>query len=351
MPEHEPKNPTVTIQIVTWNSRRYIGDCLKAVFAQTYRDFQVLVIDNNSADGTVELIQDQFPQVPIFKNNRNHGFARAHNQGLRSLHTPYVVLCNPDVLMTDTWLETMMQAVANERYQDVGSFGGKLLRLVMLNDEYHETEQTDIVDSCGLAVCRNQRVVELGAGKLSADFTTDIEVFGQSGALVAYRREALEAVMITDHSERPEYLDEYFFVYKEDVDLAWRLQLAGWRSQTIIDAEAYHVRAMQGSEIKSRKQLVAQKRSQSKITRLYSYRNQFLILMKDVPSKLYWKHFLAIAWYEFQKFGYVLLFEQSSLVGLVQALKLRRAMRRRRKAQYATAKIAPAELEKWFDQC
>ena len=87
--------PKVTIQIVTWNSLKYLPFTLKSIFSQTYRDFQVLVIDNNSQDGTIDFLRQDYPEVAVFQNKKNLGFARANNQGIRLLHSPYILFCNP----------------------------------------------------------------------------------------------------------------------------------------------------------------------------------------------------------------------------------------------------------------
>jgi len=121
--------PKVTIQIVTWNSMKYLPTCLKAIFDQSYKDFQVLVIDNNSMDETVDFIRKNYPEVAIFQNKKNMGFAKANNQGIKLLHSPYVLLCNPDIILEPDWLEKIMTNIESGEYSNIGSFGGKLLKL------------------------------------------------------------------------------------------------------------------------------------------------------------------------------------------------------------------------------
>ncbi|MEK7167439.1 MAG: glycosyltransferase family 2 protein [Patescibacteria group bacterium] len=125
--------PKVTIQIVSYNSRRYLPDCLKSILSQTYRDFQILVVDNNSLDGTADYLRHHHPEVAVFQNKQNLGFAKANNQGIRLLNSPYVVLCNPDIVLEPDWLEKIMVKAEDGSYAEYGSFGGRLLKLEITN--------------------------------------------------------------------------------------------------------------------------------------------------------------------------------------------------------------------------
>ncbi len=340
--------PQVTFQIVTWNSRKFLADCLKSIFAQTYRDFQVLVIDNNSQDGTVEFLKANYPQVTVFQNNKNVGFAKAHNQGLQLLNSPYIVVTNPDILLTENWLEKIIETVEASAYQDYGSFGGKLLKLKVVNDEYHETEQTTTIDSCGLKLLATHRFVEVGAGESSDQFTESMPVFGQSGALVLYRRQALLDVAFRGKDQRPEFFDETFFTYKEDVDIAWRLQLGGWKSLFVAQAEGYHIRAMQGSEKVSRRELRMLRRQQSSFAKYYSYRNHWLLLLKNQSLRLWWRYGWAIVWYEFKKFGYVALFETRNLKAIFEVGALLPTIYRKRRHTLSRAKVDARYIESFI---
>jgi GT2 family glycosyltransferase len=342
--------PQVTFQIVTWNSRKFLADCLKSIFAQTYRDFQVLIVDNNSQDGTVEFLKANYPQVTVFQNNKNVGFAKAHNQGLQLLNSPYVVVTNPDILLTETWLEKMMEAVHSESYRDYGSFGGKLLKLKVLNDEYHETEQTTTIDSCGLKLLKNHRFVELGAGEASENFTESVPVFGQSGALVLYRREALLDVAFHNASQQPEFFDEIFFTYKEDIDLAWRLQLGGWKSVCVAQAEAYHIRTMQGSEKMSRKDIRRQRKEQSPFAKYYSYRNHWLLLLKNQSLRLWWRYGWVIMWYEMKKLAYVVLFETRNLKVFFEIIGLLPTLYRKRRTIFSRSKVGAQYIDSFISR-
>jgi len=340
--------PKVTFQIVTWNSRRHIGDCLKSIYAQTDRDFQVLIIDNASKDDTLDYIRKYFPMVTIFQNNKNLGFARAHNQGFELISSPYVVICNPDIMLTEHWLETMMARVERAEWQKVGSFGGTLLRLNVSGDEYSEKEPTNIIDSLGLALGRDHQSREIGSDQEYQGPAADRLVFGHSGALVLYRRDALKSVALVNRHGRREYFDEDFFSYKEDVDLSWRLQLAGWPALHIGEAEAYHVRAMRAASQTGMLARYRHRRGQSYLCRYYSYRNQFLLLAKDQYLGLLFSFSPAIIWRELKKLIYVLILEWSSVRALFDVIKLLPAMMRKRRIILGQAKVSAREMTQWF---
>jgi GT2 family glycosyltransferase len=324
-------SPKVTIQIVSWNSLKYLGNCLESLRAQTYRDFQILVIDNNSHDGTVKFLKLNYPDVAVFQNNKNLGFAKANNQGIKLLGSPFILLCNPDIMLEPNWLERMMTEVEKPENNQVGSFGGKILRLKMLPGDFNEVQKTNVIDSCGLVGNRGRRFSELGAGLTAEEFEVKREVFGHSGALVLFRREALDSSMIKIGEGTGEYFDEDFFCYKEDVDLAWRLQLLGWKSFLIPLAVAYHVRSMSGSEKKGLNSIFKNRQRQSPLSRYYSYRNHFYVLLKNEALKDFFKNFWQIIWQEKKKFWYVLVLEPKNLRAIGEVISLWFKMRKKRK--------------------
>ncbi|HLD28281.1 MAG TPA: glycosyltransferase family 2 protein [Patescibacteria group bacterium] len=330
--------PLVTIQIATFNSSKYLPECLKSIFNQTYRDFQVLVIDNNSQDDTVDYLKKNYPEVTVFQNKKNLGFARANNQGIRLLNSPYVVFCNPDIILEPDWLEMIVAKAEDSSLENIGSFGGKLYKLKMTGDDFNELERSNIIDSCGLSIAKNHQIVELGAGGKDDGFDEEKETFGHSAALVMYKRQALEDIR-TRLKNIDEYFDEDFFFYKEDVDLAWRMQLAGWKSLFLPIAKAYHMRAMASEASRGLKQLVKNRKKQSKIAKRYSYRNHFFVLVKNQFGANLMKYLPQIFWYELEKALYVLFFEWSSLPAIWQVIRLLPKMSKKRKYILIRARV------------
>ncbi|MFA5047499.1 MAG: glycosyltransferase family 2 protein [Patescibacteria group bacterium] len=342
-------NKKVTIQIVSWNGMRYLPHCLHSIFEQTCKDFQVLMVDNNSRDESVSFVRKNYPEVAVLQNNRNLNFAKANNQGIKLLHTPYLVLCNQDIVLESDWLEKMLAIAESEKYRQFGSFGGKLLRLKMPEGEAPELNKTEIIDSCGLKVLKSHRVVELGGGEPSSGFVENSEVFGQSGALVLYRRAALDDSLLQgpDHGSG-DYFDSDFSFYKEDVDLAWRLQLLGWPSLFVASAIAYHARTFAGSEKKKIIEVIKNRRSQSKLARFNSYRNHFFVLLTDdfLSNLLIFSP--QIFWYELRKFLYLLFMETASLRALFGLLAAWPKISRKRKQIFSRVAVDAKYIRSWF---
>lgn len=159
----------VSVQIVTWNSLRYIFDCLESLMRQNFRDFSVLIIDNGSDDGTVQFVRSHYPTVSVLQNFKNLGFSRANNQGILLAKSQYVLVLNPDVILTDDFLQNLV-AFADQQPKG-GSFGGKILKLhseaINLDDQMgpREAIKSDIIDAAGLEIFKSRRVINRGEGK------------------------------------------------------------------------------------------------------------------------------------------------------------------------------------------
>ena len=346
--------PKLSVHIVTWNSMRFLPDLLKSIMDQTYRDFNVLVIDNASTDGVEAFLREHYPDISFIRNARNLGFSAAHNQGIRyavehwphtELQEHFILLTNPDVLLTSTFLEELVSASAS--HPEVGSFGGKLLRAFgeNLGDEvFQEIVRSDRIDSVGLNPHRNRTVTDCGAGELDeGQYEQQKKVFGISGALVLLRASALEEVRFGE-----EILDHDFFAYKEDVDLAWRLQHAGWDALYVPRAVAYHYRGMYGPENNSLWKRMRNRREKSSVRNFYSTRNHWLMLLKNLNGTSFLLSFPWVLVCEVGRLGYVLMFERFGWKALRETFVLIPRMRRKRLATLDSARRSAREIRGWF---
>jgi GT2 family glycosyltransferase len=338
-----------TFIIVTRNSKMLMASVLDSIYNQTRRDFQVAVIDNESSDGTVEFVRFNYPQVLVVDNNKNIGFAKANNQGIRMFKTPYLIFCNPDVVLDPNWLEVMMATAEAESNSNFDIFGGKLLKLKVLNSETGDMEKTDVIDSCGLKILKNQRVVELGAGEPAESFTDNREVFGHSGALFMAKRSVLESIILRDKfHQQGDYFDGNFFLYKEDIDLAWRLRLSGHRSLLVADAVAYHLRSASGSEHQGNLAIAKHRNQKSGLSKYYSYRNHWILLLEDSFFVNLIIFSPQIVWMEIKKLIYIVLFETRNIFALVEIIKMLPEVMSKRKAIFKEAKINAKEFREWI---
>lgn len=345
--------PKVSINIVIWNSMKFIPDLMKSIMAQTYQDFNVVVIDNGSDDGAAGYLRDHYADVVMLRNARNLGFAQAQNQSIRyavehwnasDLQDRFVLVTNPDIIFTPTYLEELM--AQTQAHPHVGSFGGKLMRAFgenLADEVLRETVHSDRIDSTGLNPHRYFTVTDRGAGELDqGQYDTQEKVFGLSGALVLYRGQALQETRYKD-----EFFDQNFFAYKEDLDLAWRLQQLGWDALYVPQAKAYHYRGMYGAEKSGLFKKLKNWRRKSTIRNYYSTRNQWLLLVKNVQ---FFHCLIAFPWFfpfEFARFIFVIVFDQG-LRALVDALRLLPLMLRKRRATRVKSKRAGKDIRRWF---
>ncbi len=297
----------ISIVIVTYNSLKFLKECLESILNQTFSGFEIIVIDNKSFDGSLEFVKKNYPTVKTLRNVNNLGLCRANNQGIKLSLGEYVLIMNPDVILEKDFLEKIIEQA--EKLPQAGSLGGKLLRLI-------NGEKTDIIDSTGLKIFPYYKIVDRGAGERVGGgncprLTNALEeVFGITGACVLYRKKALE-----DIKQNDQYFDERFFAYKEDIDLAWRLKKKDWQNWYVPEAVAYHQRAIfLGKERKKRNRMIS----------YYSYRNHLLLLTKHLDKKTFWQNAWRIIPYELGKFIYILFFETGNIKAFFDFLKIKK---------------------------
>jgi len=295
-------------------------------------------------------VRGHHPKAMIIRNTQNLGFSHAHNQGIayaraqlgREGQELFMLVTNPDIILDPDYLATIVDSV--ERRPEVGAASGKLLKVRESGEgELREGERTNVIDTTGLKIYRNRRFVERGAGETDDGglYAKTEEVFGVSGALALYRLSALDDVAVNG-----EVFDEDLFVYKEDIDLAWRLRLAGWAALYVPRAKAYHYRAAAGRDRASLMDVIRGRRGRSKVVNYYSYRNHLLLLAKnDRPALL---DRPRICWYELRKFLYVIVAEPTTVRAFGSYLRLLPKMRRKRAIIMKNARVKPKELRKWF---
>lgn len=325
--------PSIAVVIVTWNSKTVLADCLSSLQRQTFTDFSVMVVDNASSDGTVELIRRDFSHATVLRNSQNVGFSRANNQGIALTQSDYVLTLNPDVELEPTFLEQLVKFA--EGHPQGGAFCGKLLKRRV------ETG-AGVIDSTGVRVTRSRRVLDRGEGEPDTGRYEAIEqVFGVSGAAALYRRAAL-----AEAAEGDEYFDEFFFAYKEDVDLAWRLRLLGWEAWYVPMAVGYHLRGL--PRLLGWRGWWHRRRQRSRALRLLSYRNHRVLLLKHEQLSNLALHIIPIAARELMAFTFVVVTEPFQLRGMGQLVKRMPRLYRQRRTLMRRRRVTARELRQWF---
>jgi len=333
---------------------RFLPDLLKTLAAQTVGDFAVLVVDNGSTDGLCDFLREQYPQIILLRNARNLGFSAAHNQAIRyalerwqgeDMSDRFVLVANPDLVLESDCLEKLMAATV--AHPSVGAFGAKLRRAFGENQQdeaLFETVKSDLLDSTGLRARKNRTVADRGAGEMdTGQYDDHPEVFGISAALALYRANALADVRLQN-----EFFDQDFFAYKEDVDLAWRLQSAGWDARFVPEAFAFHYRGMFGKERTGLFERIRNRRGKSTLRSFYSNRNQWLLLMKNEQIINGLLSLWRVLPLELARVLYTALCEPKNLRAFWDALRLFPCMMKKRRAIALQRKRSSRALRRWF---
>lgn len=285
----------VSCIILTYNSRRHLERLLASIRDQTYTALEVIVIDNASSDDTVAFLRSQQirPLDQLICNPTNDWFAKGNNIGIHQAHGDYIYICNDDIALTPTYFQCLVDQL--ERQPDCGMIGGKLLKL-------KDGQPAKIFDSAGLERYRSGKVVNRGENAFDqGQYDTTETVFGITGAGMLLRRTALERVRYHD-----EYFDEDFIAYKEDVDLSWRIQRAGYTIWYEPKAVAYHARTVQQHSWRER-------RLTRQVIRAYSYRNHLWALAKNLSGRDCLRTLPWLLPYECAKLAYIMVAEWSTV--------------------------------------
>lgn len=245
--------PEVSVIVVNWNGKHFLEVCLTALRRQTFRDFETLLVDNASADGSVEFVRERFPEVRVLALDVNAGFAAANNAAYEQARGEWIVLLNNDTEADEHWLEAIH--AASQAFPRAGSFASKML---LFDDRKR-------IDNCGFAVTTAGTAVDLGRDEPDGPaWAEPRKVFGACGGAAAYRRSMLDAVG---------FLDPEFFMTFEDLDLSFRGQLQGYECVFIPRAIVYH-------------RLGATRKRNPAQDVFFSQRNIELAYLKNMPLSL-----------------------------------------------------------------
>lgn len=332
----------VSVNLVTWNSIRHLQACWDSLQSQTFDDWSLFIIDNASMDGTPTWLREHAPHMPLLQNTRNLGFSRAHNQGILLTESTYILVLNPDVVLRPDWLT---KAVAYmDAHPECGAMSGKTRRYTYTYDDLKEVKESGIIDSTGLVLHRSRYCTDRGAGEEDRGQWDELtSVFGLSGSCLLLRRSAINDIRYKD-----EYFDEDFFAYKEDIDLAWRLQRCGWECHMVADILAFHHREIKGVAASGALALAKNHRQRSHRISYLSYRNHLLLLMKHERPSTFFRDLLPILWLESKKILFLLFTQPSVLQGLGDALRLRSSMRSKAMTLEQQAKRSALEVRTTF---
>ena len=229
----------ITVVIPNYNGIKFLQDCLQALINQESGtpEYRILVVDNGSQDGSVELLKEHYPQVEVEALSENTGFCHAVNVGILKSDTPYVILLNNDTKVAPGFVSGLFRAI--ERDPKIFSVSAKMLMW----------DNPDLIDDAGDRYCALGWAYARGKGKSGKYFEQRKEVFSACGGSAIYRREILEQIGL---------FDEVHFAYLEDLDIGWRARIHGFHNYYEPSAEVIHYgSASTGSRYNAKKTLLA----------------------------------------------------------------------------------------------
>jgi len=248
---------TASVIIPNWNGKHLLKTCLSSLNKQTFKATEIIVVDNGSIDGSLDYIKKYFPKVKVVPLNKNYGFARAVNEGVKISKGKYIVLINNDTEVDKDCIRYLVEAVKVKN--DVGFVAAKMLNFY----------QRNVIDSAGDWIDVVGHANNIGQGEKEAIFDTPGYTFLVTGGGGLFKRKVFEKVGL---------LDEDYFAYFEDVDLCLRAQLQGFKGWFEPRAKIYHIHKATSNKVRS-------------LTEYWQFRNMTMTVIKDFPWGLLKKDF------------------------------------------------------------
>jgi GT2 family glycosyltransferase len=339
--------PALTISVLAFHSAATIEGCIRSCFALEHDG--PLVVDVREQGGQVDeeaLLQGLAAELDGAMGRRLHveqgcnlGYAGGHNRALRRSSSEFFLPLNADAHLAQDFLSEALPAFDDP---SVGAVQGKVLR---------EDASPRTIDTAGLLPLRNRAVVNRGQGQPDVgQFDGPEEIFGPDGAAPLYRRAALDDVAVPSPSPEgdPEYFDETFFAYKEDVDLAWRLQWRGWRTRYVPTAVAWHRRTARGSQQGLRRTL-RERFDQPTSIRRKGFVNHRLMQVKNEDVRALRRDMRPFLARELSAWAFALVTDPG-IVGSVAGFRRALTDARRKRAWIQSRRSPTADPYRWFSE-
>jgi GT2 family glycosyltransferase len=306
----------VAVIVLNYNGANVIAPCLRALRSQSYRDFEVVVVDNASTDGSLDIVRRDFPEARVMAQSRNLGFCGANNLAIAATDSEYLVLLNNDTEVEPDWLGCLVEALDSDP-----TCGFAASRMIRMSDKRSLDSAGDIFYSHGVAAKR-------GEGRPATEFSAPDYVFGACAGAAIYRRSLFESIGV---------LDPDFGSMGEDVDLSFRAQLRALKCRYVPNAIVYHhVGASFNRVPQSRVRL--------------SRRNIVTVLIKNMPGDILARRFVRYLAYIIAGDIRWMLKGYSSAVLTARWENIRslRAVLRKRAQIQKSRTISSSELEALF---
>ena len=217
------------VVILNYNTKEYLRKFLPGLIASCEgQDAQVIVTDNASTDGSAALMKEEFPAVPFIQFDTNYGFTGGYNKALKGLDAEFYVLINSDIEVPQGWLSPLVDWM--DSHPECGACGPKLVSYYDRSSFEYAGAAGGFVDRYGYPFCRGRILQKLA--KDNGQYDTPLNVLWCSGACLMVRSRVWRDLG---------GLDNRFFAHMEEIDLCWRMQIAGWKVTNVPASEVYHI--------------------------------------------------------------------------------------------------------------
>lgn len=262
-------NLKLSLVVLNWNGKQFLKDCFTSIAKQTYsrRNFETILVDNGSTDGSVAYVQQHFPWVKIHVLPKNVGFAKGNNYGIHHAKGAWVFTLNNDTKLDPDCLFQLMRAI------DGNAKGAKGKHIGMYSIKMRFFYEPDELNSTGTLVYRDGSAMNRGMREKDHgqyDDAAHADIFGPCAGAGVYRKKMLAEIAHPSPTKLPkderfmqkvpEYFDADFFIYLEDVDLIWRARLRGWEARYVPKSFLFHIHSAT-MEAKSPKKLYLAERN------------------------------------------------------------------------------------------
>ena len=336
--------PKVTIGVILYKVNPHLRDSLTSLIEQDYPNIEYLFRDQSPKGEAYDYIEKKLPEVfdkVYLEKGENLWHSGGHNALIRKMTGEYYICASNDMLYPPDMVTNFVKELEKKEYQPYGSATCKLMSwdFVLRSQEYPEIDKTNIIDSCGIGIKKSHFFYDIGQGE-DDDRQYDHKkyIFGASGALAVYRKEALENVAFDAHSSElkalsfKEYFDELLH-YKNDVDLAYRLQWAGWPCLFLPEIKVYHDRQAKNQESGNPvSRILKARKSKDKWVKENSFFGQQVTVFKNFTKDYSFTVKLMTYVYKWSTILFALTFERYLLKELKKFRKLRKDLTKKRDA-------------------
>lgn len=309
----DTSNKLISVVVVAGGKENYLQSCLDSIKNQTHSNFEIIVIDNSLKTNFAEEIIKSYPEIKLYSQPENLFYSAGLNKGIQESNADFVLCLNDDVVLDAGFIQEALSGFLVDSC--VGLVSGKILR-----------QDKVTLDSTGLFLTPWRTARERGYGRRAADrFNLPGYIFAAGGAAAFYRRSMLEEIKIDC-----EYFDSDFRMFYEDLDIAWRANLFGWKAYYIPGAIAYHLRGASARAKAGIGKPFARRYLNDELY-LDLIKNRYLSIIKNESFCGFLFHLPLIIIYDFLSFLYVLALKPRLLRRLLSNLRyFKSAFRKRR---------------------